>query len=145
MKKLRILLKKWILGEWQKELRGIKGSSTESSLSFSFALGVFIGFTPTIGFQTALCYSFARLLKKSFLVSLLGSFLVTGIIPLSIPVVYYLGYRVGCNILNVCPLSQFPNSVNFHFLFSLGKPLIIGSLLLELQGACVLISLYLRY
>jgi len=133
MKKVH-LLKKWFRGEWGKELKHIKGSP--GTLSLSLALGIFIGFTPTIGFQTLLCYGATKLLKKSFLISVAGSSLVTGI-PVLIPAVYYGEYRLGARLLRIYPfhsLSHFTHPINFSFLISLGRPLLVGSLLLAIMG-----------
>jgi len=133
MKKTR-LLKKWFRGEWGRELRHIKGNP--GTLSLSFALGIFIGFTPTIGFQTLLCYGVTRLLKKSFLISVAGSSLVTGI-PVLIPAVYYGEYRLGARLLRIYPFhssGHFTHPINFSFLISLGRPLLVGSILLAITG-----------
>jgi len=132
--KITLLLKKWFVGEWLKELKLIKGNP--GTLSFSLALGIFIGFTPTIGFQTLLCYGVTKLLKKSFLVSVAGSSLVTGI-PVLIPAVYYGEYRLGARLLRIYPLhslGHFTHPINFSFLISLGKPLLVGSILLAVTG-----------
>ena len=123
-------IKKWLFKEWWKELRCIKGPPKETSISL--AIGVFIGFTPTIGFQTILCYGIARLLKKSFFISFIGSSLVTGI-PLLIPGVYYFEYRVGCHLLKIPPFPRF-HTANLSFLFSLGKPILLGSLVSAVIG-----------
>lgn len=125
------ILKNWLIGEWWKELRCIKGHPKE--VSSSLALGVVIGFTPTIGFQTALCYGIARLFKKSFLISFGGSCLVTGI-PIIIPVVYYGEYQLGCRILKISPLIHFIHPLHFRFLLSLGKPILVGSIVSAVIG-----------
>ncbi len=133
--KIKVLFKKWIIGEWWKELKYLKG--TPSEVALSYAIGVFIGFTPTIGFQTALCYAVARLFNKSFIILFLGSSTATGI-PWLIPPVYYFEYWLGCKILKVpFLLSHFPHSVNFSFLISLGKPLLIGSIVPAITGGLV--------
>ena len=133
--KLNLLLKKWFQGEWVKELKVIKGKP--KNISLSFALGIFIGLTPTIGFQTLLCYGIAKLLKKSFLLSVAGSSLVTGI-PILIPFVYYGEYQLGSKILKVYPFHRFAHfhthPINFGFLISLGGPLLIGSIFSAISG-----------
>ncbi len=125
-------IRRVLLGEWWRELRNIHGHPRE--VSSSLALGVFIGFTPTIGFQTVLCYGFSRILKKSFLVSFLGSCLVTGV-PWLIPLVYYSEYWVGCKILGISPFHFiFSYHPTISYLLSLGKPLLLGSLLISFLG-----------
>ncbi|MCM8804696.1 MAG: DUF2062 domain-containing protein [Candidatus Omnitrophica bacterium] len=51
MKKINL---KFLKNEWRKELYILRTHPLKISLSF--ATGIFIGFTPTIGFQTILCY-----------------------------------------------------------------------------------------
>ncbi|PIV64417.1 MAG: hypothetical protein COZ37_01935 [bacterium (Candidatus Ratteibacteria) CG_4_10_14_3_um_filter_41_18] len=64
----------------------------------TFAIGVIIGFSPTIGFQTLLCLLCAKLFRKNFLALFAGSSVPTGI-PWVIPFVYFFCYRLGNLIL----------------------------------------------
>ncbi len=69
-----------------------------SLVSQSFGLGVFIGFTPTVGIQTILCFVLARLLRKNFLAVFAGAFLPAGT-PLQIAFLYLTSYKAGCFLL----------------------------------------------
>jgi hypothetical protein len=83
-------------GKFLKELHLRKESP--QVLSQSLGLGVFIGFTPTVGIQTILCYLLARALKKNFLAIFLGASLPTGI-PIQIPFTYLFCFKVGSYLL----------------------------------------------
>ncbi len=125
--------------EWQKEMRNFRGRNKD--LALSVAVGVFIGFTPTIGFQTILIYLFARAFNKSFLAAFTGGSLVTGT-PWQIPLVYFLGYHFGVLMLG---REAFGNvSLGYLRLLDvgqiitlLGKPLLLGSFSLAALGGIV--------
>ena len=89
IKDIRSLKKglRFLRREWQNELKNFRG--TNSDLALAFSVGVFIGFTPTIGFQTILCYLFSRVFNKSFLAAFIGGSTVTGI-PWLIPTGFFL-------------------------------------------------------
>ena len=125
--------------EWQKEIRNFRGGN--KGLALSVAVGVFIGFTPTIGFQTILCYLFARAFKKSFLAAFIGSCFATGT-PWQIPFVYFLGYKFGVLMLG----KEMFGNVSLSYLrllhakqiiVLLGKPLLLGSFSLAVLGGFV--------
>ena len=125
--------------EWQKEIRNFRGGNKD--LALSVAVGVFIGFTPTVGFQTILCYLFARAFKKSFLAAFIGSCFPAGT-PWQIPLVYFLGYKFGVLLLG---REAFGNiSLSYLKLLSgkqiivlLGKPLLLGSFSLAVLGGLI--------
>lgn len=125
--------------EWQKEIRNSRGGNKD--LALSIAVGVFIGFTPLLGFHTILCYLFARTFNKSFLAAFAGGCVVTGT-PWQIPLVYFLGYKFGVLMLgreafgNVS-LSYLKLLSGKQIIVLLGKPLLLGSFSLAALGGLV--------
>jgi len=117
---------------WSKEFFHLKDSPR--SLSLGFAIGVIIGFSPTIGFQTLLCLLCAKLLHKNFLALFAGSSIPTGI-PCFTPFIYFFCYRMGNLLLGeklAFSLSQFQRpSIS---LLSLWKPLLLGCTVAGLVG-----------
>jgi uncharacterized protein (DUF2062 family) len=83
-------------------------------ISQSLGLGVFIGFTPTVGVQTILCFVLARLLRRNFLAVFAGTFLPAGT-PIQIAFSYFASYRVGCFLLGK-PMMSAPDFHNAKFL-----------------------------
>ncbi len=133
MKKIDI---KFLRNEWRRELKILKEYPLK--ISISFATGVFIGFTPTIGFQTILCYLISKLTGGSFIIMFIGSSIPTGI-PYLIPFTYYGCYKVGLFITKMRPeftLSDFKELKSFlsWIIIDIGKPLIYGCLICGLVG-----------
>jgi uncharacterized protein (DUF2062 family) len=56
------------------------------------ALGIFIGMTPTFGFQMAIALFFAYLLRENRLAALLGVWVTN---PLTAPIIYTIEYEIG--------------------------------------------------
>jgi len=125
--------------EWQKEIRNSRGSNKD--LALSVAVGVFVGFTPTVGFHTIILYLFSRVFKKSFLAAVIGSCFPSGT-PWQIPLVYFLGYKFGVLILgreafgNVS-LSYLRMLGGKQIIVLLGKPLLLGSFSLAVLGGLI--------
>jgi len=135
----------WIRSQWQHELAQFKGNNRDLALSLS--AGVFIGFTPTVGFQTVLDYIFSKIFKKSFLLTYLGSSIVTGIPPL-IPLVYLFSYKVGEVFLGEInkgtPQAQsipIPSVLSWKLVPMYGKPLLIGSFIMAVIGSIITFAL----
>ena len=130
---------KFLRREWQKEIQNSRVGNKD--LALSVAVGVFIGFTPTIGFQTILCYLFARTFNKSFMAAFIGSCFPAGT-PWQIPLVYFLGYKFGVLMLgreafgNVS-LSYLKLLSGKQIIVLLGKPLLLGSFSLAVLGGLV--------
>ena len=141
VKKIRSLKKgaQLLRREWQKEIRNFR--SDNKDLALSVAVGVFVGFTPTVGFHTIILYLFSRVFKKSFLAAFIGSCFPAGT-PWQIPLVYFLGYKFGVLMLGQ---EAFGNvSLSYLRLLSgkqiivlLGKPLLLGSFSLAVLGGLI--------
>ena len=141
IKKIRSLKKgaQLLRREWQKEIRNFRGGNKD--LALSVAVGVFVGFTPTVGFHTIILYFFSRVFKKSFLAAFIGSCFPSGT-PWQIPLVYFLGYKLGVLMLgretfgNVS-LSYLRLLNGKQIIILLGKPLLLGSFSLAVLGGVV--------
>jgi len=125
--------------EWQKEIRNFRGDNKD--LALSVAVGVFVGFTPTVGFHTIILYLFSRVFKKSFLAAFIGSCFPSGT-PWQIPLVYFLGYKFGVLLLgreafgNIS-LSYLKLLNGKQIIVLLGKPLLLGSFSLAVLGGLI--------
>lgn len=109
-------------------------------LALGIAIGMFITFTPTVGFQMILTAFFAWLLGANKVVGLPIVWISN---PATIPPIFYLCYRAGCWVLRMEPvgpdwwttLSQPPGEfwaqVSFYWerFVELAEPLWIGSLI----------------
>jgi len=62
------------------------------------ALGIFIGMTPTFGFQMAIALFFAYLLRENRLAAILGVWVTN---PVTAPFIYAIEYEIGRILLNV--------------------------------------------
>ncbi|MCM8767447.1 MAG: DUF2062 domain-containing protein [Candidatus Omnitrophica bacterium] len=114
--------------EWNRELNILKDRPLNIAMSLS--TGIFIGFTPTIGFQTILCYLFSKLLNLSFILTFIGSSIPTGI-PYLIPFTYFFCYKIGTILLKTkmnLSINDFKNLKDFFYysIIKIGKPLVVG-------------------
>jgi uncharacterized protein (DUF2062 family) len=105
----------------------IRGKPREIALGF--ALGVFIGLTPTMGVQTPLAILIAAVLKWSKLGGAAGVWITN---PLTAPVIYSATYLVGTRILGNGPLPEMPADAGFDVLkeLLLRAPQVLLTLLL---------------
>ncbi|MFH1148697.1 MAG: DUF2062 domain-containing protein [Pseudomonadota bacterium] len=83
-----------ILRYYYLRIKNLKGNP--HAIASGMAIGVFIGFTPTIPFHTVSIILIASLLKSSRLAGILAGTVVCN--PLTIPFIYYACYVVGKRI-----------------------------------------------
>ena len=81
------------------------------------ALGVFIGFTPTIPFHTILAIILARVLNGSQIAAALGVWVSN---PLTIPPLYWSSFKVGYWALGKAPPLLLPSDFSLVTLLKLG-------------------------
>lgn len=79
------------LREWYRQLLSLHGEP--HSIAFGFAIGIFVGVTPTIPFHTILIIALCFFWKKNATAGFLGSWLISN--PLTIPFLYVTQYRLG--------------------------------------------------
>ncbi len=110
-------------------LRFVRLRGTPDEIAKGVALGIFIGMTPTFGFQMAIAVFFAILLKENKLAAALGVWITN---PVTAPFVYALEYESGRLLLGM-PHARLPGEFTFKALTSLGwevlLPLCLGSLI----------------
>lgn len=123
----------------------IRGKPREVALGF--ALGIFVGMTPTIGVQTPIAIFLAALFKWSKLSSAIGVWISN---PLTAPILYGVTYITGAKILSLEPVFGMPLSPTWStFKVMLQKApqafgaMTVGGILLGIPLAIV--SYYLAY
>jgi uncharacterized protein (DUF2062 family) len=125
-------------------LRLIRLQATPDEIAKGFALGIFIGMTPTFGFQIALAVFFAFLLKENKLAAIIGVFITN---PVTAPFIYALEYESGRILLGM-DHAKFPAELTFSALAGLGwdvlLPLCLGSLIYGILCAGLSYALVLR-
>ena len=93
------------------------------------ALGIFIGMTPTFGFQMAIALFFAYLLKENRLAAILGVWITN---PVTAPVIYSIEYEMGRILLSM-PRASLPAEFTWGAYADLGweimYPLWVGGTL----------------
>ena len=93
------------------------------------ALGIFIGMTPTFGFQMAIALFFAYLLRENRLAALLGVWVTN---PVTAPVIYAIEYEIGRILLNM-DRARLPSEFSWEAYSKLGWdimfPLWVGGLI----------------
>ncbi len=109
-------------------LRFIRLRGTPDEIAKGFALGIFIGMTPTFGFQMVLAVFFAFLLRENKLAAVIGVWITN---PVTAPFIYAAEYEFGRRLLGMERVS-FHIDFTFDSLMALSWdvliPLTIGSL-----------------
>ena len=83
----------------------IRGAPREVALGF--ALGIFVGMTPTVGVQTPIAIFLAALFKWSKLAAAIGVWISN---PVTVPIIYGVTYFIGAKLLNLEPVVNMPLS-----------------------------------
>jgi uncharacterized protein (DUF2062 family) len=89
----------------------IRGKPREVALGF--ALGIFVGMTPTVGVQTPIAIFLAALFKWSKLAAAIGVWISN---PVTVPIIYSITYITGTKILNLEPVFNTPMSPSWSTL-----------------------------
>jgi len=117
--------------------------SEPDAIGRGLALGLFIGFTPTFGFQIILAILFAFLLRQNKIATFIGVWVTN---PVTAPLIYGLEYSLGRLLLGMPPLAA--DHPGFHLNWALGAdiicPLLLGSLVLGIPAAIIGYSLTVR-
>lgn len=79
-------------------IRLLKIRGEPKEIALGFALGIFIGMTPTIGFQMAIAIPLASLLTWNKISAAIGVWISN---PLTAPFIYTLTYYLGSNLLGL--------------------------------------------
>ena len=103
----------------------IRGRPREIALGF--ALGIFIGMTPTMGIQMPIAIFFAAMLKWSKISSAFGVWITN---PFTSPFIYSLTYIVGAKALGLKATLTLPDELTWSIVKEILKnaPVIFGAL-----------------
>ncbi len=109
--------------------RFIKIHGNPREVALGFALGVFVGMSPTYGFQIALGVFFAAILKWNKIAAAIGVWITN---PVTAPFIYGGTYYLGASILGIETSFSFESvfSKSFFVEFIKNTPLILGALIL---------------
>ena len=125
-------------------LRFIRLSGTPDEIAKGFALGIFIGMTPTFGVQMVIAIFFAFLLRENKLAAIIGVWITN---PITAPFIYAAEYEFGRRLLQMEPLS-FDIDFTFESLLSLSwdilAPLLVGSLVFGVLCTAISYAVVLR-
>ncbi len=89
----------------------IRGEPREVALGF--ALGIFVGMTPTVGVQTPIAIFLAALCKWSKLAAAIGVWISN---PVTVPLIYSITYITGAKVLSLEPVFNTPLSPSWSTL-----------------------------
>lgn len=110
-------------------VRFVRMRGLPEEIAKGVALGIFIGMTPTFGFQMAIAVFFAYLLRENRLAAALGVWITN---PVTAPFIYAIEYEIGRILLGM-KRARLPSEFNWEAYASLGwdimLPLWVGSLL----------------
>jgi uncharacterized protein (DUF2062 family) len=100
-------------------------------IAMGMGVGIFISMTPIIPLQTIVAVTLAFLVRGSKSAAALGTWLSN---PLTIPLVYYVDYKIGCVLLNYQTVVENIAFDSFSQLMGLGlevtSAMLLGSLVL---------------
>lgn len=115
----------YVLGRVYERFVKIRGRPREIALGF--ALGIFIGMTPTMGIQMLIAVFFASLLKWSKISAAFGVWITN---PFSAPFVYGITYFVGAHLLGLKTTIALPEELTWGIVREILKnaPVIFGAL-----------------
>lgn len=109
--------------------RFIKIRGDPHDIGLGFALGIFIGLTPTMGLQIALAIFFAALLKWNKISAILAVWVTN---PFTAPFIYSSTYLVGAKILGRNNGLNFPDEFSVKLILNIlsNAPKIFGTMVL---------------
>ena len=115
---------------WYRRCLSLKGEPR--ALALGFALGIFVGVTPTIPFHTAIIIALGVLFRQNITAAYLASWLISN--PLTIPVFYLAEYELGRYVLGMPGTMPALEHHSLDAVLRLGwevlLPLLVGGLLL---------------
>lgn len=125
-------------------VRFVRLQGTPDDIAKGVALGVFIGMTPTFGFQMLIAVFFAYLLRENRLAAILGVWITN---PVTAPFIYVGEYEVGRLMLQLERVT-FSTQFSFNSLLDLGwnilVPITVGSLVVGTLMAILTYTITLR-
>ena len=126
-------------------LRLIRLHGTPEEIAKGFALGIFIGMTPTFGVQMPISFFLAWLLRENKLAALIGVWITN---PLTAPFIYATEYEL-CRLLLGMERLSLPTEYSFealtHTSWNVLVPLFVGSLIFAILFGTISYALTLRF
>lgn len=125
-------------------LRFLRLRGKPDEIAKGFSLGIFIGMTPTLGFQMIIAVFMAMLLRENKIAAAVGVWISN---PVTAPFIYAAEYETGRFILDM-PHIHFPEqltaeSIN-QFGYDLLVPMCVGSLVYGILLGAVCYAMVLR-
>ncbi len=125
-------------------LRLLRLRGAPDEIAKGFALGIFIGMTPTLGFQMVIAIFFAILLKENKIAAAIGVWISN---PLTAPFIYAAEYETGRFILgmeriHLCSHLNYDAIAKFGY--DLMLPMWLGGILYGVLLAAVSYAVVLR-
>lgn len=100
-------------------------------IALGMAIGIFVSITPIIPLQTIVAVALAFLVRGSKPAAALGTWVSN---PLTVPLVYYADYKLGCILLNCQTMTDSISFNSFSELMDLGlevtSAMLLGSLVI---------------
>ncbi|PLX98472.1 MAG: DUF2062 domain-containing protein [Desulfuromonas sp.] len=126
-------------------LRFIRLHGTPEEIAKGFALGIFIGMTPTFGVQMPIGFFCAWLFRENKLAAVLGVWITN---PLTAPFIYAAEYEFGRLLLGMERLTL-PTEYSFDTLSQVSwdilLPLLVGSILFAILFGSISYALTIRF
>ena len=107
--------------------RFVKIRGRPREIALGFALGIFIGMSPTMGIQMPIAVFFAAMLKWSKISAAFGVWITN---PFTSPFIYGLTYVVGAKLLRMKTAMTLPEEITWSIVGEMLKnaPVILGAL-----------------
>jgi len=125
-------------------IRLVRLRATPNDIAKGMALGLFVGMTPTFGFQMLIVLALAVLLRENKIAALLGVWVTN---PVTAPGIYGLEYEIGRTLLHL-PRPDRLVHFNYESVVNLGwqviVPLCLGSLIFGLVVGAIGYAVTLR-
>ncbi len=115
---------------WRKAYeRFLKIRGTPHEIAFGFAIGLFVGMSPTMGVQMPIAIFIAALLKCNKVSAAAGVWISN---PFTAPVLYGMTYFIGAQLTGIQNSFHLSGDLDFHFLFEvlLNMPEILWALVI---------------
>ncbi len=126
-------------------LRFIRLHGTPEEVAKGFALGIFIGMTPTFGVQMPIAFFCAWIFRENKLAALLGVWVTN---PLTAPFIYASEYEIGRLLLGMERL-RLPGEYNLesisHLSWNILAPLCVGSFIFAVLFGSISYALAIRF
>lgn len=117
--------------------------SEPDAIGRGMALGLLIGFSPTFGVQILLAILLAFLLRQNKIAAFIGVWITN---PFTAPFIYGVEYEIGRMLLGMPSLGidHFNRELIWSLGAQVGKPLLLGSLVLGIPAAFIGYALTVR-